>query len=255
MYAINFRVQKINKMKLLQKSKLVLKSVIFLFVFFYFNNTQLLAQKNKYGLNVIEDVRTLQQHIKENPALEMVDLRTLKPPIIFDLKYATTDNFMHEILYPPLRTTWLRKPAAEALEKAAKEFALLNLGIKVFDAYRPYSVTEKMWEPVKDDRYAADPAKGSGHNRGISVDLTLVDLRTGKELNMPTGFDNFSDTAHQSFMNLSPEIVKNRSLLKEVMEKYGFIALSTEWWHFYLPNASEFELMNIPFKEMQKLKN
>lgn len=241
-------------MKLSHESKLALKSVLLLLVFFCFNNNQLLAQENKYGLYVVEDVQTLQQHIKNNPVKEMVDLRTLKPHIIFDLKYATTDNFMHEVLYPPIRTTWLRKPAAEALEKAAKEFALLNLGVKVFDAYRPYSVTEKMWEPVKDARYAADPATGSGHNRGISVDLTLVDLRNGKELPMPTGFDNFSDTAHQSFMDLSPEILKNRALLKQVMEKYGFIALTTEWWHFYLPNASRYELMNIPFKEMRKLK-
>ena len=241
-------------MKLLHKSKLVLKSLIFLSVIFHLNSSTLIAQKNKYGLYVIENVQVLQQDVKENPAKEMVDLSTLKPNIIFDLKYATTDNFMNEVLYPPIRTTWLRKPAAEALEKAAKEFALLNLGIKVFDAYRPYSVTEKMWEPVKDDRYAADPATGSGHNRGISVDLTLVDLRTGNELAMPTGFDNFSDTAHQNFMDLSPEILKNRAVLKDVMEKYGFIALSTEWWHFYLPNASEYELMNIPFKEMGKLK-
>lgn len=242
-------------MKLLRKSKLVLKTFIIIILFLSFNNTLLSAQKNKYGLYVIEDVQMLQQQIKDNPDKEMVNLSTLRPRILFDLKYATTDNFMHEILYPPIRTTWLRKPAAEALEKAAKEFALLNLGIKVFDAYRPYSVTEKMWEPVKDARYAADPATGSGHNRGISVDLTLTDLRTGKELSMPTGFDNFSDTAHQRFMDLSPEILKNRALLKQVMEKYGFIALSTEWWHFYLPNASEYELMNIPFKEMEKLKN
>lgn len=241
-------------MKQFQKSKLVLKTFIFFILIFSFDNSLLSAQKNKYGLYVIEDVQTLQQNIDENPSKGMVDLSTLKPRILFDLKYTTTDNFMNEVLYPPIRTTWLRKPAAEALEKAANEFALLNLGIKVFDAYRPYSVTEKMWEPVKDDRYAADPATGSGHNRGISVDLTLIDLRTGKELTMPTGFDNFSDTAHQSFMDLSPEILKNRALLKQVMEKYGFIALSTEWWHFYLPNASEYELMNIPFKEMRKLK-
>lgn len=241
-------------MKQFQKSKLVLKTFIFFILIFSFDNSPLSAQKNKYGLYVIEDVQTLQQNIDENPSKGMVDLSTLKPRILFDLKYTTTDNFMNEVLYPPIRTTWLRKPVAEALEKAANEFALLNLGIKVFDAYRPYSVTEKMWEPVKDNRYAADPATGSGHNRGISVDLTLIDLRTGKELTMPTGFDNFSDTAHQSFMDLSPEILKNRALLKQVMEKYGFIALSTEWWHFYLPNASEYELMNIPFEEMRKLK-
>ncbi len=184
-----------NKMERLHQSKLALKSITFLFVIFYFTTTILFAQKNKYGLYVVENVQALQQQVKVNPVKQMVDLSAIKPRIIFDLKYATTDNFMKEVLYPPIRTTWLRKPAAEALEKAAKEFSLLNLGIKVFDAYRPYSVTEKMWEPVKDARYAADPATGSGHNRGISVDLTLVDLRTGKELRMPTGFDNFSDTA------------------------------------------------------------
>lgn len=209
---------------------------------------------NKYGLFVVNDLKTLLHQIEADPKKQMVDLSNIRPALIFDLKYTTADNFMKEILYPPIQTTWLRKPAAEALQKAANELALLNLGVKIFDGYRPYSVTEKMWEPIKDDRYAADPAKGSGHNRGISIDLTLVDLSSGKELTMPTEFDNFSDTAHHSFMALSPEIIKNRSLLKTVMEKYGFIALSTEWWHFYLPESSEFELLNIPFSELRKLK-
>lgn len=241
----------------MHQSKLFIKILSVLLLIIYFNNDSLSAQSNvsnKYGLIVVNDVKTLQQQINQNSSKQMIDLSTLKPNIIFDLRYTTTNNFMHEILYPPIRTTWLRKPAADALEKAAQEFALLNLGIKVFDGYRPYSVTEKMWEPIKDDRYAADPAKGSGHNRGISVDLTLVNLRTGEGLLMPTGFDNFSDTAHQNFMDLTPEVLKNRALLKSVMEKYGFIALSTEWWHFYLPNASNYELLNIPFKDMRKLK-
>ena len=244
-------------MKLLHQSKLLLNIVSVFFLITIFTNNSLSAQSNvsnKYGLYVVNDVKTLQKQINQNPYRQMIDLSRLKPGIIFDLRYTTTNNFMHEILYPPLHTTWLRKPAADALDKAAKEFALLNLEIKIFDGYRPYSVTERMWEPIKDDRYAADPAKGSGHNRGISVDLTLVDLNTGEELLMPTGFDNFSDTAHQSFMDLTPEVLKNRALLKSVMEKYGFIALSTEWWHFYLPNASNYELLNIPFKDLRKLK-
>lgn len=241
-------------MKHLLPSKLVLKSFIIFILIFSFAPLLLSAQTNKYGLYIIEDRQILQNHLIENPEKEMVDLSTLRPRILFDLKYTTTDNFMNEILYPPIKTTWLRKPAAEALQQAAQELSLLNLGIKVFDAYRPYSVTEKMWEPIKDDRYAADPKTGSGHNRGVSVDLTLVDLQTGNELLMPTEFDNFTDKAHQSFMDLSPEIIKNRALLKQVMEKYGFIALTTEWWHFYLPNASEFELMNLSFDELKKLK-
>ena len=149
---------------------------------------------------------------------------------------------------------WLRKPAAEALSKVSHELAGQNLGLKIWEGYQPYSVTEKMWEAVKDDRYAADPAKGSGHNRGISIDLTLYDLQTGKELPMPTGFDNFSDTAHQDFMELPETVIANRNLLKTVMEKYGFIALSTEWWHFYLPNSSDYELLNLPFRDIKKLR-
>lgn len=244
-------------MKRMRTSKLLLKIVSLLLLSTFFTNKFISAQpniSNKYGLYVVNDFKTLQKLLRENPNKQMVDLSMIKPRIYFDLRYTTSNNFMHKVLYPPIETTWLRKPAAEALEKVSGEFALLNLGIKVFDGYRPYSVTEIMWEPIQDDRYAADPAKGSGHNRGISVDLTLIDLTTGKELQMPTDFDNFSDTAHQNFMNLSPEVLKNRALLKSVMEKYGFIGLSTEWWHFYLPNASDYELLNIPFKDLPKRK-
>ncbi len=127
----------------------------------------------------------------------------------------------------------------------------MGLGLKIFDAYRPYSVTEKMWLPVQDDRYAADPKKGSGHNRGVAVDLTLIYLATGEELNMGTGFDNFSDTAHHAFTNLPEDILQNRLLLKKNMEQYGFKALDTEWWHYSLPNAKDFELLDIDFKKLE----
>lgn len=95
--------------------------------------------------------------------------------------------------------------------------------------------------------------KGSGHNRGIAVDLTTVNLRTKKELNMGTGFDNFSDTAHQDFTGLPAKILQNMLLLKTVMEKYGFVSLDTEWWHFSLPDANNYELLNIPFDNIKKL--
>ncbi len=183
----------------------------------------------------------------------MVDLKKFIPGIILDLKYATIDNFMHQKLYPTVTTTFLRKPAAEALKKVMIDLKELNLSIKIFDAYRPYSITEKMWEMVKDDRYAADPTKGSGHNRGAAVDITLIDLETKKELPMGTGFDNFSDTAHASFIHLSKEVLKNRDLLKNIMEKYGFIRLSTEWWHFYLSNSSDYELLNLKFSDLLRM--
>jgi D-alanyl-D-alanine dipeptidase len=182
----------------------------------------------------------------------MMDIKKYIPSITLDLKYASTKNFMKTKLYPSIKTTFLRKEAAEALHKVQQELKKQGFGLKIFDAYRPYSVTEKMWEPVQDDRYAADPKKGSGHNRGIAVDLTLINLRTKKELNMGTSFDNFSDTAHIDFTNLPTDILQNRMLLKNTMEKYGFKVLDTEWWHFYLPNAKTYELLNVSFKDLKK---
>ena len=208
---------------------------------------------NKYGLFVVKDTNILQQEIYRNPSKGMVDLHKNIPNLTLDLKYASSDNFMHEKLYPDIQTTFLRKPAADALKSVVNDLKKMNLGIKIFDAYRPYSVTEKMWEKVKDNRYAADPAKGSGHNRGVSVDLTLIDWVTKKELPMPTGFDNFSDTAHQDFMDLPMQIMKNREILKTVMENNGFIALNTEWWHFYYNSNHVFDVMDIDGRKLKKL--
>jgi D-alanyl-D-alanine dipeptidase len=111
-----------------------------------------------------------------------------------------------------------------------------------------------MWELIKDDRYVADPKKGSGHNRGIAVDLTLINKLSGEELNMGTGFDNFSDTAHADFENLPGEVLQNRRLLKSIMEKYGFKELETEWWHFSW-NNSDFELLDIAGEKLKKKTN
>ena len=111
-----------------------------------------------------------------------------------------------------------------------------GLGLKIWDAYRPYAATQLMWNLVKDERYVANPAKGSGHNRGLAVDVTLINLQTGKELDMGTPYDHFSDTAHQSFVRLATEdILQNRKLLQATMEAAGFTALETEWWHYYWP--------------------
>ena len=210
---------------------------------------------NKYGLWVIKDVPTLQKTVKQNRAKAMVDLKQISSTLLFDLRYAGTNNFMHQKLYPPIKTTWLRKAAADSLASVQQELNKTGLGLKIFDAYRPYSVTEKLWEPVKDDRYAADPKKGSGHNRGIAVDLTIIRLSNREELDMGTGFDNFSDTAHHSFINLPAAVLQNRLTLKSVMEKYGFKALETEWWHYYLPNTAAYELLDIDFKKLKKINN
>ena len=186
---------------------------------------------NKYGLWVISSTSILQKTINVNTNKSMIDIEKYIPTIVLDLRYATTNNFMKTKLYPTINYTFLRKPAAEALKKVQTELNKQGLGIKIFDAYRPYSVTEKMWEPIKD-----------------------VNVKSGEEINMGTGFDNFSDTAHGDFINLPPLVLQNRLLLKSTMENYGFKVLDTEWWHFYLPNAKEYELLDVPFKKLKSIR-
>lgn len=207
---------------------------------------------NKYGLWVINDMATYKKSIHNKPGFTLVNVKKTIPNIVLDLKYASTDNFTHQKLYSTTRNTYLRKKAGLALALVQKKLNGQGLGLKIFDAYRPYTATELMWELVKDDRYAADPAKGSGHNRGIAVDLTIINLKTKKELNMGTGFDNFTDTAHHGFTALSKQILQNRLLLKTTMEKYGFKALDTEWWHYALPDGKEYPLLNLNFTELEK---
>ncbi|HEX7458431.1 MAG TPA: M15 family metallopeptidase, partial [Ginsengibacter sp.] len=208
---------------------------------------------NKYGLIVVNDVKLLQREIDIDSNKKMIDIKKAIPSLVLDLRYSTTNNFMNRRLYPFLQTTYLRLAAVNALKKVVIALNNKNITLKIFDAYRPYAVTEKIWEAVKDSRYAADPSKGSGHNRGIAVDLTIVNLRTKKELNMGTDFDNFTDTAQQDFTGLSSTILQNRILLKTIMEKYGFVSLDTEWWHFSLSGADNYELLNIPFDILKKI--
>ncbi len=202
---------------------------------------------------VTDKMKDYNEQIKKDPTKKMIELKSIIPWIVYDLRYATTNNFMHRIMYPEKTVyTFMRLPAAESLEKVQKELNENGLGLKIFDAYRPFSVTVKFWELVHDERYVANPSKGSGHNRGIAVDLTIINLQTGKELNMGTGFDNFTDTAHQTFTNLPEEILQNRGLLKSTMEKYGFKALDTEWWHYYFINKNNFEILDIDFRKLKK---
>lgn len=206
---------------------------------------------NKYGLRVVQKAASLLPAIQADSPSAMVPLSRFLQPLQTDFVYATSANFTHQVLYKS-PAAYLRKEAAQALQKVQDTLQLMGLDIKIWDAYRPYSVTEKMWVIVPDDRYAANPANGSGHNRGIAVDVTLTD-KTGKELPMPTGFDNFTDSAHHNCMNLSADVLYNRKLLKTVMEQYGFVPLPTEWWHYSLPNPKRYDLLNIDFGEMKKV--
>lgn len=205
---------------------------------------------NKYGLRLINDMASYQQRISQDPDLALIPLDSLIEDLKTDFVYATLNNFTGKVLYKAPRA-YLRKPAALALQKIARQFNKLGYGLLIYDSYRPYSVTEKMWEVVPDNRYAADPRHGSGHNRALSVDLSLYDLKTGKPVQMPTEFDNFTNKAHQGYQNLPDNVLKNRALLKSVMVHGGFKPLSTEWWHFSYPgDNSRYHLLNLSFAEL-----
>jgi D-alanyl-D-alanine dipeptidase len=198
-------------------------------------------------------VAAYKSSVRFNNRKRMVEVKKYVNPLLIDWKYATANNFTHKILYnDPI--AFVRLEAAMALQDVEKELAAKGIGLKFFDAYRPYSVTKKMWQVVPDARYAANPAKGSGHNRGAAVDVTLINLKTKEELTMPTGFDDFTEKAHHNYLNLPTQVIANRKLLKSTMEKYGFAALETEWWHYSIPNAaSKFELLDLSFNQIKKL--
>lgn len=202
---------------------------------------------------VISSTQEIHKLVQLDSSQAMIPLKNIIPNLITDWKYAGYDNFTRQILYKSPEA-YLRKEPANALAKANKELNTIGLGIVLYDAYRPYRVTRRMWSIVPDERYAANPAKGSGHNRGAAVDLTLYDLKTGHILDMGTGFDHFSDTAHHDFTVLPEQILKNRQLLKQTMMKHGFLPLSTEWWHYSWPDAAKrFPLMDLSFKKMKRL--
>lgn len=184
----------------------------------------------------------------------LIDIHSVNPNIGLDIRYATTNNFVRRKLYPEARCI-LRASVAQKLSQVQNDLQQIGLGLKVFDCYRPLSVTKQMWEVASDRRFVANPAKGSRHNRGAAIDLTLVD-RNGKELEMPTGYDDFTERAGRTYQgnDLSPKARQNSQLLEEVMKKYGFLPLPHEWWHFDSTDWQQFSILDIPFNQIPRSK-
>ncbi len=161
---------------------------------------------------------------------QWTELITKDSSIILDLRYATTNNFVKEQMYDCGRC-FLRPEVANAVLKFHRELQQEGLGLKFFDCFRPRPIQWKLWEKVPDPRYVSDPRKGSMHNRGAAIDLTIVD-HNGKELNMGTDFDFFGKKAYQNYEDLPEEVLANRKLLREGMQTVGFSPIRTEWWHY-----------------------
>jgi D-alanyl-D-alanine dipeptidase len=173
-----------------------------------------------------------------------VKLSDYSRDFVYDMKYATEDNFLKSAVYP-CGECMLRYRTAKALIEANEEFLRRGYRIKIFDCYRPLDVQRKMWAIVNNPSYVADPSKGSIHNRGGAVDMTLVD-ESGNELDMGTGFDHFGPESAVNFNDKKwPAIVrKNRNFLIKVMKRHGFTVLPSEWWHFNYKGAKDLGLSN-----------
>ncbi|GJM35002.1 MAG: D-alanyl-D-alanine dipeptidase [Saprospiraceae bacterium] len=173
------------------------------------------------------------------------DIEYLDSTIQVDMKYATEDNFVKAKMYECSRC-FLRPQVALALQAAHRDLLKQGFGLKMLDCFRPRPIQWKLWEKVPDPRYVSDPRKGSMHNRGAAVDLTLVN-QLGKELDMGTPFDFFGPEAYPAYTNLPDSILTRRLLLTQTMEAHGFHGIRTEWWHFYFVGPS-YELSDMLWK-------
>ena len=187
--------------------------------------------KSKYGLPVIGDKSVYQQLLKTDPANMLVDMKKLMPGAHFDVTYATTHNILNRKIYPT-PDLFMRKPAALALKQVAAELKPQGFGLLLFDGYRPYDVTVLFYEEVGDTTFVADPRKGSKHNRGMAIDLSMYDLKTGKPVLMPSEYDEASPRAFHAYMDAPEEALKNRAILRSAMEHAGYQIYPWEWWHF-----------------------
>ncbi len=173
-----------------------------------------------------------QLQAEQSMSHKLIDVQSLVPQIQVELKYATADNFTGQIVYP-FHHCLLLEETILRLRDIQSELETMGLGLKIWDGFRPISAQWKFWELVPDERYVGDPRKGGRHTRGTTVDLTIV-TKEGQELPMPSAFDDFSEKAHADYAGATMEEIANRALLRTLMEKHGFVGVSTEWWHFDL---------------------
>ncbi len=170
------------------------------------------------------------------------------------MRYATANNFVGRPVYTQARV-FLQRPAAEAVARAHRHLAAKGYGLLVFDGYRPWSVTRLFWDvtPSHLKEFVADPRKGSRHNRGCAVDLTLFDLATGREVEMPTAYDDFTEKAAQDYEGATPAQTAHRKVLRDAMLAEGFLVYPSEWWHYDYEDWQEYPILDVPFERLTRL--
>ena len=184
---------------------------------------------------------------------ELVELVKLDPTLRLDIRYTTSNNFVGRPVYDEARA-FLQRPAAEALARVNRSLRKQGFGLVIFDGYRPWYVTKLFWDVTPEERkiFVADPSRGSRHNRGCAVDLTLFDLRTGKEVSMPSEYDEMTERSHINYEGGTPEQRRLRGLLRLAMEGECFSVYDPEWWHYDYRDWKEYPILNLSFAEITR---
>jgi D-alanyl-D-alanine dipeptidase len=179
----------------------------------------------------------------------LVELIKEDPRFKLDIVYARKDNFMGFVAYSK-PVCYLHKDLISPMKAIQSDLEKVGLSLKVFDGYRPLPVQQQMWDLIQNEMYVSNPAKNKGrHTRGTAVDVTIID-RYNKEVEMPSGFDEFSNRAHGNYMDASSTAIKNREFLKSLMTKHGFVAYPFEWWHFDFQGWENYPPLSITFEEL-----
>ncbi|WP_316735566.1 M15 family metallopeptidase [Pedobacter aquatilis] len=222
------------------------------FVLLFFASFSAFAQTKPEALQKLVVVNSYNQYlnsIKTNPDNELVEIKKAIPNIKLDIRYATKNNFMQQVMYKQARA-FARKPVVESIKKVQAELNKKGLGLKIFDGYRPYKITVEFYKKASDKNFVANPAKGSKHNRGCALDLTIINLKTGKEVEMATPYDSFSKAASANYEPVSELVRKNREYLIAVMKKNKLNVLDNEWWHYDFQGWEQYDIMDIPFQKL-----
>ncbi|MBN4056304.1 M15 family metallopeptidase, partial [Rhodothermus sp. AH-315-K08] len=182
---------------------------------------------------------------------DLVELSTVEPDILYDIRYASTNNFMQTVFYRSAHA-YLQRETAEAVGRAHRALAEHGFGLLVYDAYRPWFVTKMFWDATPEEQkvFVANPANGSRHNRGSAVDLTMVSLETGEPVPMPSGYDEFSERSYSDYVGGTSLRRWHRELLRSVMEAEGFQVYEYEWWHYDRDDWNRYPIMNETFEEI-----
>ncbi|HXR32984.1 MAG TPA: M15 family metallopeptidase [Verrucomicrobiae bacterium] len=185
---------------------------------------------------------------------DLVELAGLDPAFHLDIRYAQSNNFLSTPLYTQARA-FLQRPVAGALLRVLRKLQPLGYGLLIHDAYRPWYITKLFWDatPPNDHNFVADPQKGSKHNRGCAVDLTLYDLKTGETIEMPGLYDEMSPRSFPTFPGGTSLQRWHRDLLRRAMESEGFTVDQNEWWHFDYKDWKLYPILNVPFEKLNRL--